>query len=165
MARCNPGGTAIMRRAAPMGDIRFPGIDLDGPRGRMGTRTEAGHTAGPSRQGPIRLLRFLPSTHGGLGGFSSRDRSSDIRLHRSIRSIRPERHTPLRLSTEEVAVLKRRLGSIPRVAGFSREELQVLVALSRHPRGLTSTRQVAEAAGISFVEDPLATSRTLGLRL
>jgi DNA-binding Lrp family transcriptional regulator len=71
------------------------------------------------------------------------------RLHRSIRSIRPERGTPVRLSAEEVAVLKRRLGSIPRITGFSREELQVLVALSRHPRGLISIRQVAKAAGIS----------------
>jgi DNA-binding Lrp family transcriptional regulator len=66
-----------------------------------------------------------------------------------MRSNRPERRTPLRLSADEVVLLKRRIGSVPRIAGFSREELQVLIALSRHPRGLISTRQVAKAAGIS----------------
>lgn len=42
-----------------------------------------------------------------------------------------------------------RFGIIPRVEGLTRTETQVLVALSRRPRGLVSARQVASAARVS----------------
>lgn len=56
-----------------------------------------------------------------------------------------------RVEMERSAVdaLRAEMGAIPRIEGLSRVETQVLVALSRHPRGLVSVRQVALAARVS----------------
>lgn len=55
----------------------------------------------------------------------------------------------VRLGPSAVAAAREYFGAIPRVEGLSRVEVQVLVALSRHPRGLISARQVAKAARVS----------------
>lgn len=55
----------------------------------------------------------------------------------------------VRLTPSAVEYLLGRFGIIPKVEGLSRIETQVLVALSRHPRGLISIRQVAKAARVS----------------
>lgn len=65
------------------------------------------------------------------------------------------------LSPDLADKLRQQLGVIPKVQGLSRPEVQVLTALSRHPRGLVSVRQVAGAARVS----PTAASKALaGLR-
>jgi hypothetical protein len=61
------------------------------------------------------------------------------------------------LSPVLVDQLRRQLGAVPKVHGLSRPEVQVLAALSRHPRGLVSVRQVAGAAKVS----PTCASRAL----
>jgi excisionase family DNA binding protein len=48
-----------------------------------------------------------------------------------------------------VEQLRRRWGFAPPVPGLSREDVLVLAALSRRPRGLRSVRAVARAAGVS----------------
>lgn len=55
------------------------------------------------------------------------------------------------------AAAERQFGVIRRIDGLTRTETQVLVALSRRPRGLVSARQVASAARVS----PTAASRAL----
>jgi hypothetical protein len=55
----------------------------------------------------------------------------------------------LRLDASAVEYLRSRVGVIPEVSGLTRTETQVLVAISRHSRGLVSIRQVARASGVS----------------
>lgn len=55
----------------------------------------------------------------------------------------------VRLRPSALEYLVERFGIVPKVEGLSRIETQVLVALSRHPRGLISIRQVAKAARVS----------------
>jgi hypothetical protein len=63
----------------------------------------------------------------------------------------------LRFSGNDVALLERRLGYAPHVAGLSREHVLVAAALLGRPLGLRSGRAVARAAGIS----PTTASRAL----
>lgn len=63
----------------------------------------------------------------------------------------------VRLRPSAVTAARQHFGAIPTVEGLSRVETQVLVALSRHPRGLVSGRQVAKAARVS----PTAALRAL----
>jgi DNA-binding Lrp family transcriptional regulator len=63
----------------------------------------------------------------------------------------------VRLRSETVAAARDRFGVIPRVSGLTRFEVQALVALSRHPRGLVSVRQVAKSSRLS----PTAASRAV----
>ena len=81
------------------------------------------------------------------------------RLHRAARDVPGVKVVSGRywLSPELADKLRRQLGAIPKVQGLSRPEVQVLTALSRHPRGLVSVRQVAAAARLS----PTAASRAL----
>jgi DNA-binding transcriptional ArsR family regulator len=61
------------------------------------------------------------------------------------------------LSAAVVGMARDRFGVIPKVPGLTRVEVQALVALSRHPRGLVSVRQVAKASRLS----PTAASRAV----
>ena len=81
------------------------------------------------------------------------------RLHRAVRDKPGVKVIGGRywLSPVLVDQLRRQLGAIPKVQGLSRPEVQVLAALSRHPRGLVSVRQVASAARVS----PTCASRAL----
>jgi hypothetical protein len=81
------------------------------------------------------------------------------RLHRAIRDEAGVERIGGRywLSPVLVDQLRRQLGAIPKLDGLSRPEVQVLTALSRHPRGLVSVRQVAGAAKVS----PTCASRAL----
>lgn len=81
------------------------------------------------------------------------------RLHRAVRGEPGVKAIAGRcwLSPVLVDQLRRKLGAIPKIDGLSRPEVQVLAALSRHPRGLVSVRQVASAAKVS----PTAASRAL----
>lgn len=54
-----------------------------------------------------------------------------------------------RVSAVQLAMLRDRLGSAPRVDGYTREDLFVLAALNRRPAGVRSVRAVARAAGVS----------------
>ena len=81
------------------------------------------------------------------------------RLHRHVRGrndVRADGHR-LVLGQSAVAALRERLGVVLPVEGLTRAQVQALVALSRHPRGLVSVRQVAKAARLS----PTAASRAL----
>ena len=64
----------------------------------------------------------------------------------------------IELRSSAVDAARAHFGVIPKVDGLSRVETQVLVALSRRPRGLVSVRQVAKAARLS----PTAASRAMG---
>ena len=61
------------------------------------------------------------------------------------------------LTEEQVSELARELGIIPLIPGMSRMETQVLAALSRSPRGVSSVREAARRAGVS----PTAAGRAL----
>ena len=63
----------------------------------------------------------------------------------------------IRLRPATVAAARDRFGVIPKVDGLTRTEVQALTALSRHPRGLVSVRQVAKASRLS----PTAASRAI----
>ena len=74
------------------------------------------------------------------------------RLHRALSGLPGVQKTKgghVRLEVQAVRQLEQRFGLIPKVPGLSRCEVQVLVALSRHPRGLISARQAAQAAAVS----------------
>jgi hypothetical protein len=74
------------------------------------------------------------------------------RLHRALAGQAGVQRGPagrIRLSPEAVASLRTRLGAVPSVPTLKRHEVQVLAAISRHPRGLISERQVAKAARVS----------------
>jgi len=53
------------------------------------------------------------------------------------------------LTREQVSELARELGVTPPIPGMSRTDAQVLAALSRSPRGVSSAREVARRAGVS----------------
>jgi DNA-binding Lrp family transcriptional regulator len=53
------------------------------------------------------------------------------------------------LTEEQVSELARELGVIPLIPGLSRTDAQILAALSRSPRGLSSAREAARRAGVS----------------
>jgi hypothetical protein len=53
------------------------------------------------------------------------------------------------LTEQQVSELARELGVTPPVAGMSRTDAQVLAALSRSPRGVSSAREAARRAGVS----------------
>lgn len=81
-------------------------------------------------------------------------------LHRAVRAlgkVHLDDRGRLRVDAGQAEKLRRRFGVIPRVRGLTRTETQTLVALSRHPRGLVSVRQVAAAARLS----PTAAGRAL----
>jgi len=61
------------------------------------------------------------------------------------------------LTEEQVSELARELGVTPPIPGMSRMDIQVLAALSRSPRGVSSAREVARRAGVS----PTAAGRAL----
>src|SRR3984957_19324124 len=61
------------------------------------------------------------------------------------------------LTEEQVGELARELGVIPLLPGMSRIDAQVLAALSRSPRGVSSVREAARRAGVS----PTAAGRAL----
>ena len=61
------------------------------------------------------------------------------------------------LTGEQVSELARELGVTPPISGMSRTDAQVLAALSRSPRGVSSVREVARRAGVS----PTAAGRAL----
>lgn len=61
------------------------------------------------------------------------------------------------LTKEQVSELARELGVTPPIPGMSRTDAQVLAALSRSPRGVSSAREVARRAGAS----PTAAGRAL----
>jgi len=61
------------------------------------------------------------------------------------------------LTEEQVGELARELGVIPPIPGMSRMDVQVLAALSRSPRGVSSVREAARRAGVS----PTAAGRAL----
>ena len=61
------------------------------------------------------------------------------------------------LTEEQVGELARELGVIPLLPGMSRIDTQVLAALSRSPRGVSSVREAARRAGVS----PTAAGRAL----
>ena len=61
------------------------------------------------------------------------------------------------LTQEQVGELARELGVIPLLPGMSRIDAQVLAALSRSPRGVSSVREAARRAGVS----PTAAGRAL----
>lgn len=63
----------------------------------------------------------------------------------------------LRFSERDLAALVAELGVVPRVAGLTRPQVQVLAALARAPLGLRSERAVARAARCS----PTAAGRAL----
>ncbi len=65
----------------------------------------------------------------------------------------------IRLSPGTVAMARDHFGLIPKVAGLTRVETQVLVALSRRPRGLVSLRQVAKASRLSLTAASRAVSK------
>ncbi|WP_298445722.1 MarR family transcriptional regulator [Ferrimicrobium sp.] len=74
------------------------------------------------------------------------------RLHRIVRGhpgVSYNTRGHLRLDASAVEYLRSRVGVIPEVSGLTRTETQVLIAISRHSRGLVSIRQVARAAGVS----------------
>lgn len=55
----------------------------------------------------------------------------------------------VRLTEAQFERLRSELGAVPSVDGLSRVQTQVLAALARSPRGLTSARGVARRAGVS----------------
>lgn len=67
------------------------------------------------------------------------------------------------LSDQSVESLRTRWGSVPRLDGLTREEVLVLVALSRRPLGLRSARAAALDAGISPTTASRALRRLQGL--
>lgn len=81
------------------------------------------------------------------------------RLHRAVRDEPGVEVVGGRywLNPELADKVRQQLGVIPRAKGLSRSEVQVLTALSRHPRGLVSVRQVGSAARVS----PTAASKAL----
>jgi predicted transcriptional regulator len=83
------------------------------------------------------------------------------RVHRAVAQgvVQPETTDGghLRFTAADVALLERRLGYAPPVAGLSREEVLAAAALLGRPLGLRSARAVARAAGIS----PTTASRAL----
>lgn len=83
------------------------------------------------------------------------------RVHRAVAQgvVRPEATSGghLRFTASEIALLERRLGFAPAIAGLRREQVLVAAALLGRPLGLRSARAVARAAGIS----PTTASRAL----
>lgn len=83
------------------------------------------------------------------------------RVHRAVAQgvVRPKTTDGghLRFTEIEVALLERRLGYAPPVAGLNREQVLVAAALLARPLGLRSARAVARTAGIS----PTTASRAL----
>ncbi|MHB8190197.1 MAG: MarR family transcriptional regulator [Ferrimicrobium sp.] len=74
------------------------------------------------------------------------------RLHRIARGhpgVSYDKRNHMRLDANAVEYLRNRVGVVPEVRGLTRTETQVLIALSRHPRGLASIRQVARASNVS----------------
>src|ERR1700735_5176704 len=61
------------------------------------------------------------------------------------------------LTEEQVSELARELGIAPLIAGMSRTDAQLLAALSRSSRGVSSAREAARRAGVS----PTAAGRAL----
>ena len=61
------------------------------------------------------------------------------------------------LTEEQVSELARELGVTPLIPGMSRTDAQVIAALSRSPRGVSSAREAARRAGVS----PTAAGRAL----
>jgi hypothetical protein len=53
------------------------------------------------------------------------------------------------LTGEQISELARELGVTPPIPDMSRMDIQVLAALSRSPRGVSSAREVARRAGVS----------------
>ena len=53
------------------------------------------------------------------------------------------------LTEEQVSELACELGATPLIPGMSRTDVQVLAALSRSPRGVSSAREAARRAGVS----------------
>jgi DNA-binding MarR family transcriptional regulator len=75
------------------------------------------------------------------------------RVQRAIRrlglAVERGRGGRVRLSAAQLERLAGELGVVPSVDALSRVETQVLAALARAPRGLTSTRAVSRRAGVS----------------
>jgi DNA-binding MarR family transcriptional regulator len=81
-------------------------------------------------------------------------------LHRaasSLPGVQRDSRRRLRIGSAALVELRGRFGVLPRLEGLTRAQVQVLAALSRHPRGMVSAREVAKAARLS----PTATSRAL----
>ena len=95
------------------------------------------------------------------GQVSERLGTTRSRVHRAVARgvVRPEVTDGghLRFGAADVAILERRLGFAPAVAGLSREQVLAAAALLGRPFGLCSARAVARAAGIS----PTTASRAL----
>lgn len=53
------------------------------------------------------------------------------------------------LTEEQISELSRMLGVTPQIPGMSRTDTEVLAALSRSPRGVSSAREAARRAGVS----------------
>lgn len=73
-------------------------------------------------------------------------------VHRAVKrmGLEPDQTAKgLRFDTAQVAELTRDVGSVPKIRGWHRNEIQVLAALSRAPLGLRSVRAVARRAGVS----------------
>lgn len=91
------------------------------------------------------------------------------RVHRAVAAevVRPARTSGghLRFTADDVGVLERRLGVVPRVSGLSREEVLVLAALMYRPFGLRSARAVARSARISPTTASRALARLMGMGL
>ncbi len=66
------------------------------------------------------------------------------------------------LTEEQVSALARELGVTPLLPGMSRIDTQVLAALSRSPRGVSSVREAARRAGVSPTAAGHALARLVG---
>ena len=88
-----------------------------------------------------------------LAGAARRLGTSSPRVRRAVNrlSLPVEQDTSgvFHLTEEQVGELARELGVIPLIPGMSRMDVQVLAALSRSPRGVSSVREAARRAGIS----------------
>lgn len=87
------------------------------------------------------------------GRLAERLGTTRSRVHRAVAQgiVRPRTTSGghLRFTRADVALLERRLGYAPVVAGLSREAVLVAAVLLGRPFGLRSARAVARAAGIS----------------
>lgn len=71
--------------------------------------------------------------------------------------VEPDASGVFHLTEEQVSRLAHELGVSPHIPGMSRTDVQVLAALSRSPRGVSSVREAARRAGVS----PTAAGRAL----
>src|ERR1700733_5142463 len=96
-----------------------------------------------------------------LAGTARRLGTSSPRVRRAVDRlglpIEQDASGVFHLTEEQVGELARELGVIPLLPGMSRIDAQVLAALSRSPRGVSSVREAARRAGVS----PTAAGRAL----